>query len=97
MNASICEAISNREALSFYYDGGSRTAEPHCHGVSRDGNELLRAYQTGGYSSSGNPVGWKLFRVDGMSSVASTGDVFPSNRPQYNPDDSHMSTICCCV
>jgi len=50
MNLEICAAIRTRSVIQFYYDGGLRTVEPHCHGVSKDGNELLRGYQTGGYS-----------------------------------------------
>ena len=97
MNTAICDAIKRRETIAFHYDGGTRTAEPHCHGVSKNGNELLRAYQTGGFSRSGNPEGWKMFSVGEMSDVVGTGDAFPNNRPHYNPDDSHMIKICCCV
>lgn len=63
MNAGICAAIRSRAVLQFSYDGGIRTVEPHCHGISRADNEVLRAWQTGGYSESGEPVGWKLFEV----------------------------------
>lgn len=97
MNPAICDAISKRERISFYYDGGTRIAEPHCHGLSRSGNELLRAYQTGGFSQSGNPEGWKTFSISEMSGVVRTGEVFVQNRSGYNPDDGHMATICCCV
>lgn len=95
MNSTICSAIRSRHVIRFFYDGGSRTAEPFCHGESRDGNALLRAYQTAGYSQSGQPVGWKLFRLDGVSSLAVTDETFSGARPDYNPEDPAMVTIYC--
>ena len=97
MNALICDAIRKREKIRCYYKGGYRTLEPHCHGTSRAGNESLRAYQIEGYSSSGNPVDWKFLTVAKMSEIESTGETFSDNRQDYNPDDQHMSTICCRV
>lgn len=97
MNASVCEGIRNRKVTRFYYDGGSRTVEPHCHGVSTANNEVLRAWETGGFSRSGKPMGWRMFTIDNMSDIVVTDEVFLANRPDYTPDDSGMSTICCCV
>jgi len=93
----ICEAIRTRSVVQFYYDGGLRIVEPHCHGVSKNGNELLRGYQTGGYSQSGESIGWKLFSVNKISRMQQTGEIFPSNRTDYNPNDKAMISICCSV
>lgn len=97
MNPEICAAIRTRSVIQFYYDGGLRTVEPHCHGVSKNGNELLRGYKTGGYSQSGKPVSWKLFSVRKISSLKQTEEIFPSNRQDYNPNDRAMKSICCSV
>jgi len=97
MNNSICSAIRSRKIIQFYYNGGYRTVEPYCYGIGRTGNELLRAFQTGGYSESGNPVQWKLFSVNKMSNISITDDEFPGDRPEYNPKDSAMVKIYCCV
>ena len=97
MNATICDAIRRRAVITFGCDGGSRTVEPHCHGNSTADNEVLRGYQTGGYSESGNPVGWKLFEVGKMSSIRLEGQTFASNRPGYNPSDKGMSSVHCHV
>ena len=97
MDSIICSAIRSHNVIRFYYDGGSRTAEPFCHGASKPGNDLLRAYQTGGHSESGNPVKWKLFRVDKMSSITITDESFSANRPDYNPNDPAMATVYCCI
>ena len=95
MHALICEAILQRKVIHFYYDGGYRIAEPHCYGVSKNGDELLRAYQIGGHSKSGNPIGWKMFRLDELSTLSMREDTFLDPRPQYNPNDRAMASVYC--
>lgn len=97
MNLTICRAIQERRVIRFYYDGGYRLAEPHCYGVSKDEKELLRAYQIGGYSESGQSQGWKLFRVEELSSISITDESFPGARPLYNRSDKAMVTVYCCL
>ena len=97
MNTIICDAISKRTVIQCHYDGGTRTIEPHCHGISTAGNEVLRGFQTGGYSESGNPVAWKLFDVSKMSAVQATALSFAGNRAGYNPNDKGMKTVHCHV
>lgn len=97
MNGTICAAIRNRSIIRFNYDGGIRTVEPHCHGTSTAGNEVLRGFQTGGYSESGSPVAWKLFEVAKIQGVIQTGGTFASNRPGYNPGDRGMTSVHCHV
>lgn len=97
MNKMICDAISKREIIQFFYDGGLRIVEPHCHGISTAGNEVLRGYQSEGFSESGKPVEWKLFDVSKISSLSNTGKIFTQNRPYYNPQDKGMKIIHCHV
>jgi hypothetical protein len=97
MNTNICSAIRSREVIRFHYDGGIRVVEPHCHGISLAGNEVLRGYQSGGYSQSGRPAAWKLFEVAKISSLQLTGQTFATNRPHYNPNDSQMTQVHCHV
>jgi len=97
MDSTICSAIDSRSVISFYYNGGQRIAEPFCHGSGKRGQELLRAFQIGGYSESGNPVQWKLFRVGQMTDIIETGQRFDGYRPEYTPYDSAMRTIHCAV
>jgi WYL domain len=87
---SLREAIKSRTVLEVYYSTGSRLIEPHCLGWSKDGNMLLRAYQTEGASESGEHTNWKLMRVDKMGSAKPTNDNFERPRPEYNPDDKAM-------
>ena len=71
--------------------------EPHCYGVSRDRKELLRAYQIGGHSKSGQSEGWKLFRLDDVIDLSVTDDSFQGPCPLYNPNDKAMATVYCCL
>jgi len=97
MTFNIGNAISNREVIQFYYDGGIRVVEPFCYGESSKGNIVLRGFQVDGYSSSGSSVGWKLFKTEDMSNISLVGHKFTQIRPHYNPDDKGMIRIICNV
>lgn len=97
MSFDICKAIKNREIIQFYYDGGIRIVEPFCYGENSKGNLVLSGYQIGGYSSSGDPVGWRLFRKDRMQDISLVGRKFIQIRPRYNPNDKRMKKIICNV
>ena len=97
MNQSICNAISNKKVIEFYFKNGPRVVEPFCYGLSKKGKEILRGFQVGGYSESKNPVGWRLFDVDYMENLIITKENFSSDRRDYNPNDSMMAQIYCNV
>ena len=97
MNQLICDAIAKRSVIEFSYGGGRRVVEPHAHGTSTAGNEVLRGYQTAGFSSSRTPPFWSLFDVTKMTGLTITNRTFPQNRPDYTPDDSAMSEVHCHV
>lgn len=108
---SIVDAINNRDIVYIYYAGdktvnrGYRTIEPYLLGRSTAGNLVLRAYQQAGSTDSGvNPKrtndeipGWRLFRLDGITSFMKTMKKFATDkskiRPLYNPNDKAMTEI----
>jgi len=94
MNSQICYAIRNKNLIEFYYNGGTRTVEPHCHGVTTAGNEGLRAYQVDGYSESGN-MGWKMFDMGKASRITVLDETFSGQRTGYKKSDKGMSRIYC--
>jgi len=94
MNQIICDAIRNRHVLELNYHGHSRTVEPHAHGLSLAGNEVMRCYQTGGTSSTKVPD-WKLMVVDEIRLLVDTGICFSGTRPGYAKGDKGMSKIFC--
>ena len=98
MRKDICTAIDSKKVLSLYYAGGTRFVEPFCYGIHRStGNEVLRGYQIGGYSESGESVGWKLFRVEDISRLIVTDKDCKGVREHYNPNDRVMKKIICRV
>lgn len=97
MLVSVCSAIHDRAVVEFNYDGGLRIVEPHAHGNSTAGHEVVRGYQTEGYSRSGKPEGWRLFDVPKIEGLRQTGDRFLQDRPSYSPDDRQMKSVHCHV
>jgi len=95
MIEEICQTIKERKLLNFYYDGGLRTVEPYCYGLSKKNAAFLRAYQISGYSKSGTPSGWKLLNVSKISNISISEESFRLIRPEYNPNDPIIVKIYC--
>jgi hypothetical protein len=94
VNSAICRAISRKAVLEFRYDGKQRVVEPHLHGTSTAGNEVLSAFQIAG-SSASRSLGWRLFDVSLITAVRENGDTFSRARPGFNPRDERMERIHC--
>lgn len=95
MNALVCQAIRERRVLRFHYDGGARVVEPHCHGFTMDGNELLSGYQVSGASRSGERFGWKSFRLDRIRALIVSDEAFAGPRAGYDANDVRIFEIHC--
>jgi hypothetical protein len=67
-NLKICQAINHRRLLHFHYELDGRIVEPHAYGRTREGVEILNAYQVAGGSRarvrSRGYSGWKIYRVE---------------------------------
>lgn len=94
MNNEIIAAIENHKLIEFDYDGESRTVEPHCYGVSTKGNEVIRAYQVRGFSSSGT-MGWKMYDLSKADDINVLSETFSKPRPDYKKGDKGMDEIYC--
>lgn len=92
MNPTVAQAIRDRKVLELRYHGYSRIVEPHAYGRDKNGDEVLRCYQTSGGSESGEPVGWKLLKVRDVFSVQLTKNVFMM-QPGYKRNDKAMSHV----
>ena len=93
----VCDAILKRSVIEFNYDGGVRIVEPHCHGFSSAGKEVVLAYQIDGYSKSGDSSGWRLYEVAKITDLSFADAIFPIDRPGFDPQRSNLSYIHCCV
>ena len=90
MKNVLVNAVLERQVMRINYAPGWRTVEPHTIGYGSEGQILLRAYQTEGASASGEPVNWKLFRLDQLDSVEQANMTFLEARPGYRRGDSVM-------
>lgn len=95
MRDRICTAIEARRLLAFDYEGWPRTVEPHAHGESPDGNELLRAFQVLSSAEAAALLGWALFRVEAISGINVLDATFAGPRPDYHRDDPAIRKIFC--
>jgi predicted DNA-binding transcriptional regulator YafY len=90
LHRDLIQAINERRVIVIDYEPGLRTIEPHAYGESKEGNGLLRAFQTDGASASGEHIHWKLFRVDRIRSFEVLNEQFPGARPEYRQNDRAM-------
>lgn len=95
----VCDAIRSRRLLAFDYGGHARVVVPYCHGWSKTGEEVVRAVQVRGTSSSGKAgLGFgKLFTIRKLVRPRLLDEPFVPDDPNYNPDDSALARICCRV
>ena len=94
MDRRICEAIKSKHLLVFRYDGLPREIEPHSHGTSSKGKEIVRGYQTDG-QSWGGPLGWRLWHVAKMESFRVSESTFADARRGYTRGDLNMHPVHC--
>ena len=102
---TVVDSIKNRKRVVIYYDGdepggkGLRVIEPVCFGYSKAENPVVRAWDMEGSSHTAylgeKPLpGWRLFRLDKMSFMRPTAEVFNEPRPNYNPNgDKSMTRV----
>ena len=96
LKSIICEAIEGRKYLKFVYEGGERIVEPYLLGIDKKGKMKLSGYQIEGYSKSGQPEGWKLFRVYDIECLQLLDKTFEKVRKDYNPEGyPYISEVVC--
>ncbi|WP_298303756.1 hypothetical protein [Flavobacterium sp.] len=91
MNQTIIEAIETQNLIEFYYEGELRVVQPYCYGVSKAGNDVLRAFQVDGYSSS-NKMWWRMYAESKMQQIKSNNQNF-TPRSDYKRGDKDMVKI----
>ena len=99
-------AIQNKFVCTIYYKGerkgviddGYRYIEPYALGVNDKGNTVLRAWLLKGKSRRGRidprqVPGWRLFRIDRISTISTSLATYKVPRKGYNAQDSHMTEV----
>ena len=93
MHPTLTEAIKQRRVLSVFYDGYSRTVEPHTYGINSAGHEAVSCYQVGGGSSSGKAEGWKMLLISKLSTVTMTDQKFTPRTTRSPWADNPMRQV----
>ncbi len=92
---TACDALNAGRVLQLSYDGYFRTVEVHAVGLTKEGNAVMRVWQTGGGSVSNEPVGWKLLRLDEAAGANVTNIMSAAPRTGYRQNDRAMNRIVC--
>lgn len=93
LNDDIRYCILHRVRAELQYEGGERTVEIYCWGRNSASHDILRVYQTNGYSESGNEVGFKTFLTTKIKNFRILyGDRFLL-KPGYRKYDEEMTKI----
>jgi hypothetical protein len=90
-----CDALGAGKCLSITYGGYARVVEVHAVGTTTEGDPIMRAYQIRGGSKSGNPVRWRLFRLDRTWQYAVTNEASQAPRTGYKRGDKAITFIRC--
>lgn len=92
MKPQLVEAIVAVRLVELRYQGYHRVVEPYAYGSDKNGCEILRCYQLRGGSESGENVGWKLFKLQGVTFISVSNECFDP-RVDYRRDDKAMARI----
>lgn len=79
MDALIRTAITNKQLMSFTYQGKLRIVEPHIYGI-HDGKPQLLCYQIRGQSSSGRLPDWRRVELALVRDIQLLNEQFPGRR-----------------
>lgn len=89
-NPKVCEAVRENKLVRCIYIGGDvRIVQPHCHGHSHTGHEVLSAFQI-----SGEGEGWKMFDVAKFISFEIQNETFV-RREDYHPERPGFTQVHC--
>ena len=89
----LVRAILERRVVRLIYQGLPREIEPHMVGIHEAGEPILVAYQTGGYSHSGDLPGWRTFIITEIERVEETDTTFPQARSDFTDQFYQMLEI----
>ena len=100
------DSIQNKFVCTIFYKGenkssilqGTRTIEPYSVGVNEFGNTIVRGWLIRGTSRTGKidpslVPGWRIFRIDRISTISQTLQNFTVPRKGYNRDDKKMTEV----
>ena len=66
---ALVRAVLEHRTVTLVYEGLRRVVEPHLVGIHEAGEPMVAAFQTGGFSHSGDLPGWRTFITTKVESV----------------------------
>jgi hypothetical protein len=72
----LVRAVLDHRTVNLVYEGLRRVVEPHVIGIHEAGEPVLAAFQTGGFSHSGDLPGWRTFITTNIESVEPRDETF---------------------
>ena len=90
---TLVHGVLNHRVVDLAYHGFRRSVEPYLVGIHQAGEAILLAYQTAGFSRSGDVPGWRTFIIAEISEAVLTDRVFMPSRRDFNRDDPRMTEI----
>ena len=86
----ICDAITNKQRIRFYYHEKERIGEPQCCGISTAEKEVVRVHLLKGGSRTE-----QLFEVRQINCLEVLNEFFSKPGPNYKENDLAMKGIYC--
>jgi hypothetical protein len=72
----LVRATLDHRTVNMVYEGLRRVVEPHLVGIHEAGEPMVAAFQTGGFSHSGDLPGWRTFITAKVESVEPREETF---------------------
>ena len=72
----LVRAVLEHRTVNLVYEGLRRIVEPHLIGIHEAGEPMLAAFQTGGFSHSGDLPGWRTFITTKVESAEPREETF---------------------
>jgi hypothetical protein len=72
----LVRAVLDHRTVNLVYEGLRRVVEPHLVGIHQAGEPMVAAFQTGGFSHSGDLPGWRTFITAKVESVDPREETF---------------------
>ena len=90
-----CEALNAKQRVELKYSGRDRVVEVHAAGYTRDEKAIMRVWQVRGGSAGGDFSGWKLLRLDEITSSEILDEKSEAPRRGYRKGDPAITKLVC--
>jgi hypothetical protein len=78
------------------YGAHERIVEPHLHGFTSEGREVVLGWQLEGGSASNDPQPWRLFQIDRIATLEVLAEGFGA-RQTFSTASREVRTVHCAV